>query len=834
MSYNEEQVREIFFEEMREIFENIDRYILVLERIPGDLDIIRNLFREVHTLKGSSGVFGLREICDLTHHAEDLLDRMRESKLVPTEDVFSVLLRCFDRLKEMMAFAKTDKPLTGFDNSELVRLLCEFKEEVKDSNKLSVSGKIDIAEQPEPVRNKDLDSSKKSSGKFEYTIVIQGCENYFLMGIDPSALLMNCRDLAMSRFNSSTQVQNIPPLTQMDPERCYLEFVLKFDSDSPYEKIRDIFEFVYDTSRISIAVNGESAVILGQKVSAEVPVKNQAKSESVSSPALEAKVEPKGNSASSPLPPVHEPKVLPVTEAPVLSVMAVPEIEVKPPERPRAVSIVPPVPVAQPVVVSTPTDKGTSTPPAPPKAASPASVVTPQATAPQAASAATQAPSAPSMGASGGSSGAAGNNGDANDFVRIKKEKLDQLMNLVGELITVKNLFVHLANRLDSALPGSELTKQFKEGTGTVTRLSSGLQESVMNARMVPVGTVFSKYIRLVRDISKKLNKKVNLVIEGEDTELDKTVSEAISDPIMHLIRNAIDHGIETPDLRLERGKPEFGTIFLKASYEGNNVKIIVKDDGNGLDNVRIREKATRLGFCTPEQAESMSKREIHEMIFQPGFSTASEVTDISGRGVGMDVVRNNIRKSSGSIIIETEFGGGTEFRILLPLSLAVIDALLIGCDGETYAVPQEVIIESVRAEPDEIANLNNQPSINLRDEVIPLLRLAEHLPIRVSVLDEFITKERIRARHEETNQNGRDVGGTVPIVIVQIDGTKVGILVDELYWQEQIMIKPLGGFLANISVFSGACIMGNGNVVLVLEPKEMYRQARSSDRKVA
>ncbi len=743
MSYNEEQMQEIFFQEMREVFEHIDSCILVLEKTPGDLEIIKNLFREVHTLKGSSGVFGLREIADLTHHAEDLLDRMREGKLEPNEEVFSALLRCFDRLKEMMDGAQKKQNLSTFDNSDIVRQLCDFKEITGEQLQEKVaSGEVAPTPTQENIK----------PGECPFHISITGADQFFLTGIDPITLVLNCRDISSGVFSLFTNCSRIPALSEIEPERCYFEFTFNFVSMAEFKTVQDIFEFAIGSSNVKIEMDGVA-----------------------------------GGAASKPA--------------------AEKAGEAKPME---AKTAAPAAAKAQPA-------------PKPAAAAAPAAAKG----APAAAAAAK-----PDAGHGGG---------DANDFVRLKKEKLDQLMNLVGELITVKNLFVHLANRLEEVLPENEITKGFKEGTGHVTRLSARLQESVMNARMVPVGSVFTKYTRLVRDVAKKLNKKVNLVIEGEETELDKTVSEATSDPIMHLIRNSIDHGIENPETRKERGKPDTGTLLLKAGYEGNNVKLVVRDDGNGIDLDRVKNKAVGLGIVTQEQADMLSKKDIIEFIFHSGFSTAAEITDVSGRGVGMDVVRNNIRKSSGSIFVDTNPGQGTEFKIILPLSLAVIEALLIGVDGETYALPQEVITETVRAEKNDVVNLNNQPSINLRGEVIPLLRLNEVVNLRTSILDDFIHQEKKRLnQNEEENTDShagpkeKDDGLTNPVVIVQIDGLKVGILVDVLYWQEQIMIKPLGGFLANIPVFTGACIMGNGSVVLVLEPKELYYAACHDDAKTA
>ncbi|MES2616071.1 MAG: chemotaxis protein CheA [Bdellovibrionota bacterium] len=650
MSYNEEQMREIFYQEMTEIFERIDSCILTLERTPGDVETIKNLFREVHSLKGSSGVFGLREIADLTHHAEDLLDRIRDGELNPGEEIFSALLSCFDRLKEMMSASKRNENLSAFNNADIIKLLCDFKENFSE----------DPQEKNAVARIEDM-----KPGECSFHVSITGADQFYLTGIEPTTLILNCRDISTGLFSIFTRVSRIPALEDIEPELCYLEFNFNFVSTSAIKTINEIFEFAIEVSSVKITPNS-----------------------------------------------------------------------------------------------------------------TPATAPTPQASQP--AQAATN---------------------DTNDFVRLKKEKLDQLMNLVGELMTMKNLFVHLSNKLEDVLPENDMTKDFKEGSRNLTHLTARLQENVMNARMVPVGTVFTKYTRLIRDIAKKLNKKIDLIIEGDETELDKTVSEAIGDPVMHLIRNSIDHGIETPKVRKERGKSETGALLLKASYEGNNVKLIIRDDGNGIDLERVKNKAISLGIVTKEHAATLSNKDIIDFIFHSGFSTASEITDVSGRGVGMDVVRNNIRKLNGAIFVETKAGQGTEFKIILPLSLAVIEALLIGANEEIYALPQEAITEIVRVEKKDVVNLNHRPSIQLRGEVIPILRLNEVVTLKES----------------------RDENQTNPVIIVQIDNIKVGILVDTLYWREQIMIKPLGGFLTDVRLFTGACIMGNGSVVLVLEPKELY-----------
>lgn len=736
MGYDEEQMREVFFQEMHDVFEHIDSCILLLEKDPNDIEIIRNLFREVHTLKGSSGVFGLREISDLTHHAEDLLDKMREGKIRPHEDVFSALLKCFDRLKEMMACARNKQDFSGFDNQELVTQLSEIKNNFSMTSVPTTAAKpLTVLPTPQPasIEKQSPQKADTNAVENEFHIKIMNADQFFLTGLDPLPMLLNCRDIATHHFEVITHFSQIPALDELEPEHCYFEFEINFTSPAQLREVEDIFEFAVAVSKVKIETESEPQV---HKQPPDLRIVSDIKG-----------IEEAKNTAQKP----DIQKALPQT--PMLN---------------------------------------------------------------------NKMPTA-----------------DLNEFVRMKKERLTQLMNLVGELITVKNLFVHLSLHLEQTIPDNDITRGFKEGVAHITRLSSRLQESVMKARMVPVGSVFTKYTRLVRDVSKKLNKKVNLVIEGEDTELDKTVSEAISDPIMHLIRNCIDHGIETPEVRKQRGKPEMGTLLLKASYEGHNVKIVAKDDGNGIDTEKVRAKAIEFGLVTKEQSQMLTKKDIIEFIFHSGFSTAVEISDVSGRGVGLDVVRNSIQKSCGSIFVETTPGQGTEFKILLPLSLAVVEALLVGINEETYAIPQDVIIETVRVDLIDIMNLNSQPSINLRGEVIPILKLREVILLRPSILDSFIQEEKAKNKqnHEfslRSPDNFQDAPNmsVSTIVIVQIDSIKAGILVDALYWQEQIMIKPLGGFLQNIPIFTGACIMGNGSVVLVIEPKELYLSAKIGDLK--
>ncbi|RLB24251.1 MAG: hypothetical protein DRG76_01955 [Deltaproteobacteria bacterium] len=392
--------------------------------------------------------------------------------------------------------------------------------------------------------------------------------------------------------------------------------------------------------------------------------------------------------------------------------------------------------------------------------------------------------------------------------MRIDQRLLDVFMNLVGELIVSRNALGHVERQLKQEdVPLSEVLKGLQKATQTITRISDEMQRNVMEMRMVPVRNVFQKFPRMVRDISRKTGKKVDLILQGEDTEIDKGIAEDIGDPLVHIIRNCVDHGIEMPHVRVKTGKPETGTIILKAYHEGNFIIIDIIDDGAGIDPIAVANKAIENGMITQERASQMSKEEIFNLIFMPGFSTAQEVTDISGRGVGMDVVRTNLAKLKGNVRIASEVGQGTHVRLEVPLTLALVEAMLVGAGSDIYAIPVEAITETVKITTPEIKSLMKKKAITHRGKVIGLEFLSHLLNI---------------------SQNGHkmDHDEQMPVLIVQAANDCLGIVVDKLYRKEEIVIKPLADYLAGLPGIAGASILGDGKTILILEPNELVSMA--------
>ena len=378
-----------------------------------------------------------------------------------------------------------------------------------------------------------------------------------------------------------------------------------------------------------------------------------------------------------------------------------------------------------------------------------------------------------------------------NRTVRVDIEKLDSLMNLVSELIIAKNSLVSTSTQ-EGMLTNSVFNEQMEYLEGVTTNL----HESVMKVRMVPIESVVQKFPKMIRDLSKKLDKKMTLYMSGEETELARTVVDEIGDPLMHLLRNSADHGLESAQVRKERGKPEMGSIFLDAYQEGNNVIIEVRDDGNGIDVEAVKAKAIARGAITEEQAENMSDKDIIGLLFLPSFSTAKQVTDVSGRGVGLDVVKSKIESLSGEVDVRTKLGEGSTFIIRLPLTLAIIQALMVEVGGEKYAISLGSIQTLEDIDPNEIEHVQAKEVINLRGTVIPLIRLNE-------VLD---------------NESTKSPDENLLVIIVKKGDKLAGLVVDEVMGQQEIVIKSLGKYINKQKIISGATILGDGEIALILD----------------
>jgi len=390
----------------------------------------------------------------------------------------------------------------------------------------------------------------------------------------------------------------------------------------------------------------------------------------------------------------------------------------------------------------------------------------------------------------------------ADSSIRVDVGRLDALMNLVGELVLGRNQLTQITRQVGDQHENLAVARELAETTAHIDFITTELQMAVMKTRMIPISKVFNKLPRLVREVSKETGKDVDLVMMGEETELDKTLIEELNDPMVHLLRNAVDHGIEAPDERSARGKSSTGKVTVSAQHEGNHFVIAVQDDGKGMDADVLKRKGVEKGLITEAEAREMSVRDAFNLVFAPGFSTAQKVTNVSGRGVGMDVVRTNIQKLKGTIDIESEPNAGSKFIIKLPLTLAILQTLLVEAAGEVFSIPLESVLEVVKANKNDLATVNAREVVRLRDSILPLARLADVLC------------------------DGRNASATdsMYIVVVGFAGQRLGLIIDSLLGQKEIVIKSIGEYLGTIKGIAGSTILGDGHVIMIIDIGELMK----------
>lgn len=391
-------------------------------------------------------------------------------------------------------------------------------------------------------------------------------------------------------------------------------------------------------------------------------------------------------------------------------------------------------------------------------------------------------------------------------LVRTSVERLDVLMSLVGELITDRNHLTQIRNRFTRATTANMQSDQLSETVAHLSRITDQLQEEVMRIRMLPVGNVFHKFPRLIRDLAQKTGKQIDLIIRGEDTELDRSVIEEINDPLIHLLRNAVDHGIETPEERVRAGKPERGKILLTARHEQGRIVISVEDDGKGIDVDRLRKSAVARGLISEDEARAIPDDKALELIFLSGLSTAAKVSDISGRGVGMDIVRSNIQRINGNILVDTHLGAGTQFQIILPLTLAIIPTLLVEVSGITLAIPIVMVAETLQLHEAAISTIRNKPVTVLRKKVLPLVYIRDLFHFR-----------------QEQKEHARAFA-----VVINYGKQQVGLVVDALMGEEEVVVKAIGTLVGDVPGVSSATILGDGSVALILDVTGLIKMAEA------
>lgn len=656
----------IFVEEATEHIIELEQGLLLLERFPAEKELLNTIFRAAHTLKGTSGCIGFHDISTFTHAMEEILGGVRDEKLAVDKELITLLLESTDRVKEMVGHVASE---TAFDFSKCEDLLQRMK------------------------RLKNRPTIK------DFKIIFFPTPDLFKRGMDPAVVIDDLRNIG-EVISIKASIDEVPILSDIDPEKLYLRWDIVLRTDRGVEEIRNVFEFVEEGSEIKVfpAIAPEKDIpFLGQMLVEQGTIKVEDVEEALKTQKRFGEIL------------VEQRKVSPADIEELL-------------ERQRKKKV----------------DSFTNS---------------------------------------------------LSSTIRVDLKKLDNLINIVGEMIINHSMF-------DQAFQsnGGSASEATDALFCQIRRIGKNLQECAMSLRMLPVGEVFHRFTRLARELSESRNKQVRLIITGGEIELDKSVLEKITDPLTHLVRNAIDHGIETPEQRIAQGKPAVGTISLGAYQIGDSVYIEVEDDGKGLEREKILKKARSSGIIKDNPA--LSEEQIHNLIFLPGFSTSEKTSDISGRGVGMDVVMKNVDSLNGNVSIRTKAGLGTTISIKLPLTLAIIDGLKILVGGEIYVLPITSVLESLRPRKEDLNTLSERREvINVRGEVLPVIRLHEVLgPTRA-------TKEPAEA---------------IMIVVVH-EGRKYCLMADGLLGEQQLMIKNFGASLPKVGDIAGGTILGDGKVALVL-----------------
>ncbi len=806
--------------------------LIELEKISHDHEdaheLVNTLFRNFHNLKGNSGLVGFHDLNALTHEAETLLNRARQGELVVTNDLIDLLLIVVDVMEALIRSINISAGNAAvFDTSEL---LAQLKDAVA-GNPPSLPPSIFLSD--------DTAAEEEEETKQEGGLIIPGApelQELTHAGIKEmpltsigAGLLDSDDDLALFQSTVKQQyavIQYALKELEKDPtvkaqQDALFRGYTAIQNASSFMEFAELKEYAQRTANIvdqgrTSDIGFECLVpLLDQETDIIVEMANNAIEQAVL-----AKNPELANSAETAETPKAEEKApeTPKAEEKPAQASAAPA-EASKPEVSKQEEKAPAAPASAPAPASAQTAAKPEAPAAPaaaPKTPAPAASEKAQAapkTAAPAAPAAKPAASAASadhhpQGANGAKSAASAPHAEkaTTSSIRVDYEKLDHLMNLIGELLINRNRYAMIAKNLESNINEVDIVnvaQDLSETTYAMSRISDDLQDTLMKVRMLPVSSVFSRFPRLVRDLSRKVNKEVELVFEGEETELDKSIIEAINDPLMHLIRNSVDHGIEDAETRLALGKPAGGRVTLRAYHKGNSVVIEIEDDGKGIDPEKMREVAINKGIISPEEAKALTDREAVELIFAPGFSSAQVVTDISGRGVGMDVVRTNIKNLKGNIAIHTVPNQGTRFSLSLPLTLAIIEALMIKMGDQTYAIPLDAVATTTKLDSNILTSINGRNAVTLRGEVLGIVDLGELLNL------------------PETINND-----TISVVILQDNDRRIGLVVNQLLDRQEIVIKPLGMYLNNIQGLSGASIMGDGSVVLILDPHEIYTMA--------
>jgi len=735
---NMDDALQTFIVESHELLQAMEDALLEIEHCEDPADSIGAIFRAAHTIKGSAGLFGLDGIVAFTHVMESVLDKVRGNELAIDDDMVALLLSCGDHIKALLNALVAGAEVT--DPAVVASgeaLIARLKTYLGAPRQEATSASASSAANLPQQHEAKVEAM--GGGYVEtdnWHISLRFGHDVLRNGMDPLSFLRYLGTMGQI-VGISTLFDHLPAAAEMDPESCYLSFEINFKSQADKAAIEGAFEFVREDCVIHI-LPPKSRITDYLQFIQDLPEEEMRLGDILVRCGTLTQRELDGALAFQAGDSQH-------------FAQANAEEDRKKPIG----EIVAKAGIVHPPVVEAALEKQKQVKDA---------------------------------------------KAQESRVIRVDSEKLDNLINLVGELV--------IAGASASLLSHRSRDVQLQEATSNISRLVEEIRDGALQLRMVQIGETFRRFNRVVRDVSRELGKEIELQISGAETELDKTVVEKIGDPLMHLVRNSMDHGIESAELRESRGKPAKGVVRLNAFHESGSIVIEVGDDGGGLNRDRILKKAIDKGLVSP--AQNLSDQEIYMLIFEAGFSTAEQVSNLSGRGVGMDVVRRNIEALRGTCELDSTEGQGSTVRIRLPLTLAIIDGFLMGVGSASYVVPLDMVKECVELSGEERQKSKEHNYINLRGEVLPFVRLRE--------------------RFREEGKAGRREN----VVVVQYGNQKAGLVVDELMGEFQAVIKPLGHLFGNLKGISGSTILGSGEVALILDVPSLIQQAVSAENLAA
>ena len=824
---NQTELLDQFILEARECLEQVGERLLQVEKAPEDPDLLNDLFRLVHTLKGNCGLFEFKPLERVVHAGEDLLDRIRNGQLGYSNDIADALLEAMDFTAQMVDEIEQSGAIGASAEGRSQALSASLRAHLggaapKRAASAGTSPSSPAEAQPDPRSQAPSPSSAVSAvGSAAAPLPAppawaarvpgellaahpQGTlwryepePECFFKGEDPWLLAKQ----APALLHIDVGVQSPwPELAEADCYRSNLSLV--GFSDAPLAYVEEHFRCVAEQLE---CVSAAQVMDAGASRTAHATQPTQADSTQAAAPddTAQAGAELARHAART-----LQRRGLQIWDD-QLSLLARPQLAAGTlaavhTTLDHLLRLLDPAQAERPdpaLGAAALAQWAQRHRPAPAEAAA----------GPEAADTREGAEAAGSMDAAGAglppagaeaSRRSGGDDPSHQKVLKVGQEKIDRLMDLIGEMVVAKNALPYLAHRAETHFQQRELAREIKAQYAVINRIAEDMQHAIMQVRMMPVGTIFQRFGRLVRDTSRKLGKDVNLVIEGEETEADKNVIESLADPLIHIIRNSLDHGIELPEQRQKAGKPAQGTIRVAARQESDRVIIEIDDDGAGVDPQRVRRKAIERGLIPEDKAQTLSDADAVQLVFLPGFSTADAISDLSGRGVGMDVVRTAVERINGQVQLSSDFGRGTRLRLSLPLSMAVTNVMIIEAAGRRFGVPMDLIVETVRMHTEDIHHFKQAQTAVLRGRIVPLRALHDLL-----ALDE----------PPRVNEEGEHA-----VLVVRFGHENVGLLVDQFHGATDIILKPLEGVLAGLTGFAGTALMGDGSVLMVLNPKEL------------